>query len=355
LKGTNNMEPTLVFTKQAISSKSDTSGENIDFFSAPASSMAHIGASFGAIIIFFKDSNLFSDNSIAGGASTKKSDFAKVTLKVRSGREVDTIELLQSALKQEGKLIRFDNTTRVYDVRGITEVISIERTELPTDDDIYLSCGASGIIDDIEPGEIDTTVDSFMFYDDDDGGVSKVESVPDFLVKIAGTNITASDGQLNAVFDLPGGTKYSVLNKVSDDDNDYAWTETPQFEELKIAKWSTSDNPKLLFTRSRNEDHTYDTTTPTDILAEIGFNGVSSNREESQAGKITVTQSKSSTASPYVGSTIDFFVGTQSGDSKAFTINDERVIAIQNQDSPPTAIRGGIYANNNDILFFGIN
>lgn len=349
------MEPTFVFTKRAISRDSTTTGSTIDFFSAAASSLVHSGAAFGEIILFFKDSNTFSDNSVAGGASTKATDYARVTLKVRTGKEVATIELLQSLIKtSDGKLVRFDNTTRVYDVRNVTEVLSIERTDLPTDDNIYLSCGATGIIDDIEPGEIDTRADSFMFYDFDDGGVSKVESVIDFLDKIAGTNITSTNGQLNAEFELPGGSKYAVLSKVSDADSDYEWTETPQFEELKIAKWDLGDNPKLLFTRSRGSDHTYDTTTPTDVLAEIGFSGVSSNRTEAQAGKITVTQSQSSTSSPYVGSTIDFFVGTQSGDSKALTINHERVVSIANQTSPPTAVRGGVYADDNDILFFGI-
>jgi hypothetical protein len=351
------MEPTLVFTKQTISRTSTTTGANIDFFSAPASSLVHAGAAFGELVLFFKDSNIFSDNSITGGASTKAADYAKVTLKVRAGTEVKTIEFLNSLIsKSSGKVIRFDNTLRQYDVRGVLQVLSIARTDLPTDDDIYLSCGTGGSFEDIDPGIIDVANDLFLFYDADDNGLPKVESITDFVAAIAGDNLTAVNGVLNASeHRVPGGDKFAVLAKSSDTDYDYDWTESPTFEDLNISKWSTSDNPTLLFSRSQGADHTTTTTAANDILGEIGFRGVSLENNNAVAGKIKVTQTQPSTSSNYVQSKLELFTGTKNGEEVALTINDERVTILPNQNEIPSAVQGGLYADNNDKLFFGVS
>ena len=351
------MEPTLVFTKQAISKTSTTTGANIDFFSAPASSLVHAGAAFGELVLFFKDSNTFSDNSIAGGASTKAADYARVTLKVRAGTEVKTIELLNSLIsKSSGKVIKFDNTLRQYDVRGVLQVLSIVRTDLPTDDDVYLSCGTGGSVEDIDPGVIDVANDSFLFYDADDGGLPKIESIVDFVAAIAGDNLTAVNGVLNASeFGIPGGDKYSVLTKLSDTDDDYGWTETPQFEGLTIAKWNSAEFSELTFFRSRGADHTNVTTEPNDVLGEIGFTGVNNNNSTADGGKILFTQTQAATNDRYLQTKFELFVGTDTGDQVALTANEERVISIPNLNTNPTAVQGGLYADSNNKLYFGIS
>ena len=154
---------------------------------------------------------------------------------------------------------------------------------------------------------------------------------------------------------VPGGSKYAVLNKLSDDDLDYDWTETPTFEQANISKWSDTANPTLLFTRSRGADHTNDETLQDDILGQIGFTGVNTNNEAATGGKMLFTQTQDSTTDTFVQSKFELFVGTDQGDQVALTANEQRVISIPNQSSAPDAVRGGIYANDNDILFFGIN
>lgn len=352
------MEPTLVFTKQAISRTSAITGADIDFFSAPASSLVHAGAAFGELVLFFKDSNTFSDNSIAGGASTKAADYARVTLKVRAGNEVKTIEILNSLIsKSTGKVIKFDNTVRQYDVRGVIQVLSIVRTDLPTDDDIYLSCGTGGSSTDLDPGVVDVANDSFLFYDSDDEGLPKVETISDFIEAIAGDNLTAVNGVLNASFtsDIPGGDKYAVLHKLSDADNDYGWTEAPQFEQLSISKWSSTEDPVLNFHYSRGTDHTETTTQPNDILGQIGFTGVNSNNVLAQGGKIAFTQTQAAGNSTNLQTKFELFVGTSAGDQVALTANEERVISIPNLTSTPTAVQGGLYADSTDKLYFGVS
>jgi hypothetical protein len=353
------MEPTLVFTKQAISRTSSSTGNTIDFFSSSASNIAHIGAAYGEIIVFFKDSNLFSDDSIAGGRSTKAADYAKVTLKVRTGSEVNTIELLQSKIKSsQGRVIRFDNVLKQYDVRGILQVINITRTELPTNDDIFLSCGTGGSSTDLDPGVIDVANDSFLFYDSDDEGLPKVETISDFIQSIAGENITSTNGVLSVQFpniNLPeGGKKYSILSKASDNNFDFEWTESPTLEKLYVKQWSDTEPPEFLFTKSRGSDHTNTTTAQNDILGQIGFRGISSIDNVAAAGKIKVSQTKPATQNSFLQSKFEFFVGTDEGEQVALSLTDERVTVLPELTTPPTAVANGLYANG-ESLFFAIN
>lgn len=354
------MEPLLVFSKAATSVRSNFSDE-IDVFATPMSNLVHMGATLGEITLFFKDGNLYAENSIAGGRETKKVNYIQVKLRVRQTQETTVLELFQKRLqkaKETNTVLKFNNETREYAVRGVLEITDIIRPDdPPTNDDIYLSCGTGGSSTDLDPGVVDVANDSFLFYDSDDEGLPKVETISDFIQAIAGDNLTAVNGVLNvtATTDIPGGDRYAVLTKLSDTDNDYDWTETPQFEDQTLAKWSNSNNAALLFHRSRGTDHTNETTLSNDILAEIGFKGTSSINNTSQAGKILVTQTQPATSNSYIESKFELFVGTSTGDQVAFTANEERVISIPNLTDTPTAVRGGLYASSDDELYFGVS
>ena len=296
------MEPLLVFSKKAISRTSTLVGDEVDFFATPADNLMHIGAVFGEITMYFKNSNSYSDESIAGGASTKTSNYAKVVLKTLTGNEVETIKRIQKAItlaRQSGKIINFDGVTRAFDVQGVLSIVEIVRDDieiLDVDNDITLNCGTG----------------------------------------------------------IPGGDRFAVLAKVSNDDFDYAWTETPTFEQANISKWSNTLSPKLKFFRSKGEDHTNTESEIDDILGEIVFTGVNIDGEESTAGKLLFTQVNESDSSNFIESKFELFIGTSTGDQVALTINEQRVTSIPNLSTSPSAVRGGIYADNNDILFFGI-
>ena len=187
-------------------------------------------------------------------------------------------------------------------------------------------------------------------------GLPKVETISDFINSIAGDNLTAVDGVLNASFttSLPGGKKYSVLAKFSDANDDYEWTETPQFEKLFISKWSSTENPTLTFHHSRGTDHTETTTQSNDILGQIGFTGVNENNILATGGKLLFTQTQDADASTNLQTKFEVFVGTDEGEQVALTLTDERVAVLPELTTPPTAIANGLYANGEN-LFFAIN
>lgn len=153
----------------------------------------------------------------------------------------------------------------------------------------------------------------------------------------------------------PGGSKYAVLAKVSDDDLDYDWTETPTFEQLFISKWSSTEDPLLQFHYSRGTDHTETTTLKGDILGQIGFTGVNQNNTLAEGGKILFTQTQDADTSKNLQTKFELFVGTAAGDQVALTANEERVVSIPNLTDTPTAVRGGLYVNSNDELYFGVS
>lgn len=296
------MEPLLVFSKKSISRTSTLTGDDIDFFATPADNLMHVGATLGEITLYFKNSNSYSDDSVAGGASTKLTNFARVILKVRTGTETSTIQRIQTGITQaqkNGTILNFDGVTKQFDVKGVLSVIEIVRDEIDlsdVDNDISLNCGTG----------------------------------------------------------IPGGDRFAVLAKVSDADFDYAWTETPTFEQANISKWSDTLSPKLKFFRSKSSDHTDTTTEIDDIIGEIIFTGVNIDNEEASAGKMLFTQVNESDSSNSIQSKFELFVGTSTGDQVALTINQQRVTSIPNLSDTPSAVRGGIYANTSDILFFGI-
>lgn len=162
-------------------------------------------------------------------------------------------------------------------------------------------------------------------------------------------------GDWEPLVGIPGGNKFGVLAKQSNIDFDYGWTETPTFEQANISKWSDANNPKLLFTRSRGADHTNDETLTNDILGEIGFTGINTSNASASGGKILFTQTQSSTTATHVQSKFELFVGTSTGEQVALTANEQRVISIPNLTSPPTAVEGGLYADNTDKLYFGVS
>lgn len=151
----------------------------------------------------------------------------------------------------------------------------------------------------------------------------------------------------------PGGNKYAVLSKLSDIDFDYDWTETPQFESVSVTKYSASQSPSINLFRSRGSDHTAVETQPGDVIAEIGFSGVAIGGNQAPAGKMVFTQVD---VSGYQGvsSKIEFFVGSDTGDLPAFTINEERVLSVHTHSDEPTPVAGGFYSDASGQLFIGI-
>ena len=150
-----------------------------------------------------------------------------------------------------------------------------------------------------------------------------------------------------------GGTKYSVLHKLSDEDYDFDWTETPQFEGLTIGRWNNSSSNDIEFFRSRGTDHNNEPTQDRDILGNIKFFGVDVNDNKVAAGKMLFTQ-VGSNHDGAIASKFELFVGTENGNSLAMTVNEERVVSISRQTSEPSAVAGGVYADNVNNLYFGI-
>ena len=151
----------------------------------------------------------------------------------------------------------------------------------------------------------------------------------------------------------PGGNKFAVLAKLSDVDFDYDWTETPQFESVSVTKYSSSQSPSINLFRSRGSDHTAVETQANDVIAEIGFSGVAVGGSQAPAGKMIFTQ-VGGAGTVGVSTKIQLFVGSSNGDLPAFTINEERVVSVARLSSAPSPVPGGIYADNNNRLFFGI-
>lgn len=197
------MEPLLVFSKQVISRSSTISGQEVDFFATPASNLVHIGATYGEVTLFFKDSNTYVDDSIAGGASTKVSNLTRVILRTLTQDEVKTIQRIQRALnnaKDSGVIINFDNTVEQYDVQGVLEVKDILRGDINVsdiDNSVTLVCGGDIDFTTLDAGDISVANDTFLFFDADDDNILKIESIADFVSAIAGEGLTATDGVLS--------------------------------------------------------------------------------------------------------------------------------------------------------------
>lgn len=151
----------------------------------------------------------------------------------------------------------------------------------------------------------------------------------------------------------PGGNKYAVLAKLSDVDFDYDWTEDPQFESVTVTKYSPSLAPAINLFRSRGSDGVNGETQPGDIIASIAFSGVAADNSQAPAGKMVFTQVD---AAGYNGisSKIELFVGSDNGDLPALTINEDRVVSVHRHSVAPPVVTGGIYANDNNELFFGV-
>ena len=153
----------------------------------------------------------------------------------------------------------------------------------------------------------------------------------------------------------PGGNKHAVLSKLSDLDNDYDWTEQPQFESVAITKYSSISAPSINLYRSRGSDTAALETASGDIIAQIGFSGASIGGGVATAGKMVFTQVSAAGYGDGVATKLELFVGTDAGDVSAFTINEERVVSVSRQSAVPDAVAGGIYADSSNRLFFGID
>jgi len=151
----------------------------------------------------------------------------------------------------------------------------------------------------------------------------------------------------------PGGNKYAVLAKLSDVDFDYDWTETPQFESVTVTKYSPSLAPAINLFRSRGSDGVNGETQPGDVIASISFSRVAADNTQAPAGKMVFTQVDSAGYNG-ISSKTELFVGSDNGDLPALTINEDRVVSVHRHATPPPVVPGGIYANNNNELFFGI-
>lgn len=153
---------------------------------------------------------------------------------------------------------------------------------------------------------------------------------------------------------IPGGNKYAVLSKLSDEDNAFSWTEDPQFESVIVSKYSSSAAPSINLFRSRGSDHNITETEIGDVIAEIGFSGASIGGNRATAGKFVFTQVEHAGYGPGIATKMDIFVGSDSGDKAAFSINEDRVISLAVQSSTPSAVSGGLYINSQNQLFLGV-
>ncbi len=153
----------------------------------------------------------------------------------------------------------------------------------------------------------------------------------------------------------PGGNKFAVLAKLSDVDFDYDWTETPQFESVSMVKSSNSTFPSINLFRSRGSDSLLTPTQSGDVIAQIAFFGADTGGNQATAGKMVFTQVESAGSGPGVSTKMELFVGNNSGDVAALTLNEERVVSISRQSTAPAPVLGGIYASSNNELFFGVD
>ncbi len=51
---------------------------------------------------------------------------------------------------------------------------------------------------------------------------------------------------------------------------------------------------------------------------------------------------------------MDVFVGSDSGDIPAMSINEDRVLSLAVQSKTPAAVSGGLYINAQNQLFLGV-
>ena len=163
-----------------------------------------------------------------------------------------------------------------------------------------------------------------------------------------------SDSSWTEIGSIPGGSKHSVLSKLSDLDSDYDWTETPQFEAVSITKNSEVDSPSINLFRSRGSEGSSLETQSGDVIAQVAFFGSSVGGQVATAGKMVFTQVDTAGYGPGLSTKMELFVGNESGDVAALTLNEERVVSIARQTTPPTPVAGGLYADSSNRLFFGV-
>ncbi len=87
----------------------------------------------------------------------------------------------------------------------------------------------------------------------------------------------------------------------------------------------------------------------------MAFFGSSIGGNQATAGKMVFTQVQAAGYGPGVSTKMELFVGNDSGDVAALTLNEEKVVSISRQSTAPTPVAGGIYANTSNELFFGID
>lgn len=153
---------------------------------------------------------------------------------------------------------------------------------------------------------------------------------------------------------INGGNRHAVLAKLSDANGNYDWTEQPQFEAVSITRHNSELSPSIDLHRSRGSDESALSTQIGDVIAEISFTGSSIGGRKASAGKMVFTQVEHPGYGPGIATKIDFFVGTEEGDSAALSINQDRVVSIARQETIPPPVLGGLYADSSDQLFFGV-
>lgn len=168
-------------------------------------------------------------------------------------------------------------------------------------------------------------------------------------------NDWTNDSSWTEIGSIPGGKKNAVLSKLSDGQLDYDWTETPQFEAVSITQNSNNNPPSINLFRSRGSEDLLTQTQSGDVIAQVAFFGSSIGGNQATAGKMVFTQVQAAGYGPGVSTKMELFVGNDSGDVAALTLNEEKVVSISRQSTAPTPVAGGIYANTSNELFFGID
>ena len=123
----------FIFNKSKVkeaSVKSGSAGTNIDLFAVPINSLTSISASSGSITLHFQNANI--NEKLSGNTDTSH-QYAQVDLTVKSGRELDVVKFLGSAIsnysKGKGAGIIIDDVTDLFPGDYITGISAIKRFE----------------------------------------------------------------------------------------------------------------------------------------------------------------------------------------------------------------------------------
>ncbi|MAN61857.1 MAG: hypothetical protein CMI60_07900 [Parvibaculum sp.] len=148
---------------------------------------------------------------------------------------------------------------------------------------------------------------------------------------------------------LPSGSNFSVL--VRDGSNAVAFDTTPRVSSVDVFNSVGGTSPDIVFTRTSSDSGVAQATTDGQSLGSLTFKGHNNANTSTAAGAIKFTQVGA--ASTNVSSKFELSVGTSSGAGVAVTVNEEKVLSLSQQNTPPTVVVGGLYVDSGNV-YFGI-